>query len=136
MLKLLKKIRDSVLGAYSPNPYRRKEVVHFLSQRPPLTHDEWHRQFAAAQGIPLSFVAWYRDTCSKYFEYDLSGALPDDKLVDDLGFTKATWSDADWDIFEDFEFKYGCELPSLENIETFGQLMESLWLQARMVKAR
>ncbi len=90
MLKFLQKVRDAVRSPYDPNPHRRAEVVCFLAQRPSRSHEEWHREFAAAHGIPLSFVAWYRDTCSKYFEYDLSAALPDDRLVEDLGFGDAT----------------------------------------------
>src|ERR1039458_5139567 len=75
MLKVFQKIADVLRPRYDPNPRRRDEVVRFLAQRPVLTHEEWHRLFAADRGIPLDFVRWFRDTCSKYFEYDLSAAL-------------------------------------------------------------
>jgi len=134
MLKFLQKVRDAVRSPYDPNPHRRAEVVCFLAQRPSRSHEEWHREFAAAHGIPLSFVAWYRDTCSKYFEYDLSAALPDDRLVEDLGFGDATWSDADWDILEDYEAKFGCKRPPLKHVKTFGQFLEALWLHSHAHK--
>jgi AcrR family transcriptional regulator len=127
MLKLLQKVRDAIRSSYDPNPHRRAEVIRFLAERPSRFHDEWHRDFAAARGIPLSFVAWYLDTCSKYFGYDLSAALPDDRLVEDLGFSDATWSDADWDILEDYEAQFGCKSPPLEHVTTFGQFLEALW---------
>jgi hypothetical protein len=125
MLKFIKKIRDAMRSPYDPNPDRRKEVICFLAQRPSRSHEEWQREFVP--DIPLSFVAWYRDTCSKYFEYDLSAALPDDRLVEDLGFYDATWSDADWDILEDYEGEFGCERPPLEHVTTFGQFIDALW---------
>ena len=113
---------------YDPNSDRRSEVVHLLAQRPSRSHEEWQREFAPE--MPLSFITWYRDTCSKYFGYDLSAALPDDRLVEDLGFFDATWSDADWDILEDYEAQFGCKRPALEHITTFGQFIEALWSHA------
>ena len=84
MLQFLQKVRDTMRSPYDPNPHRRSEVVRLLAQRPSRSHEEWQREFAPE--MPLSFIAWYRDTCSKYFGYDLSAALPDDRLVEDLGF--------------------------------------------------
>lgn len=130
MFKFLQKVREAVRSPYAPNPRRREEVIRLLAQRVSRSHEEWHREFAAPRGIPLSFVAWYRDTCSKYFEYDLSAALPDDRLVEDLGFSDATWSDADWDILEDYEAKFHCKRPQLEQVTTFGQFLEALWSYA------
>jgi hypothetical protein len=128
MLKFIQKVRDAMRSPYDPNPHRREEVVRFLAQRPSHSHEEWRREFAPE--IPLSFIAWYRDTCSKYFEYDLSAALPDDRLVEDLGFFDATWSDADWDILEDYEAQFSCKRPPLERVTTFGQFLEALWSHA------
>ena len=105
-----------------------------MAQRPCRSHEEWHREFAAPRGIPLSFVVLYRDTCSKYFEYDLSAALPDDRLVEDFGFGDATWSDADWDILEAYEAEFGCKRPPLEHVTTFGQFIEALWLHSHAHK--
>jgi hypothetical protein len=130
MFKFLQKVRNAVRSPYDPNPHRREEVVRFFAQRPSRSHADWHRDFGAARGIPLSFVAWYRDTCSKYFGYDLSAVLPDDRLVEDLGFFDATWSDADWDILEDYEAQFGCKRPPLEHVTTFGQFLEALWSHA------
>jgi hypothetical protein len=112
---------------YDPNPHRRAEVVRFLAERPSRSHEEWHRDFASSSGIPLSFVVWYRDACSKCFGYDLSAALPDDRLVEDLGLFDATWSDADWDLLEDYEAQFGCKPPPLEHVQTFGQFIEALY---------
>jgi len=108
-------------------------VLHFLAGRTALSHEEWHRRFAADRTISLEFVRWFRDTCSKYFEYDLSAALPDDRLVEDLGMYDATWSDVDLDILEDYEARYRTQLSDdgLGSITTFGQLLEALWLQAQ-----
>ena len=133
MLKVFQKIADVLRPRYDPNPRRRDEVVRFLAQRPVLTHEEWHRLFTADRGIPLDFVRWFRDTCSKYFEYDLSAALPDDRLVEDLGMYDATWGDVDWDILEDYESRYDAKIPSDEQprIKTFGQFLEELWSHAQ-----
>ncbi len=128
MLEFLKKVRDAMRLLYDPNPHRRAEVVRLLGQRTSRSHEEWQREFAS--DIPLSFVAWYRDTCSKYFEYDLSAALPDDRLVEDLGFFDATWNDADWDILEDYEVQFGCNRPLLDHVTTFGQFIQALWSNA------
>ena len=128
MLQFLQKVRDTMRSPYDPNSDRRSEVVHLLAQRPSRSHEEWQREFAPE--MPLSFITWYRDTCSKYFGYDLSAALPDDRLVEDLGFFDATWSDADWDILEDYEAQFGCKRPALEHITTFGQFIEALWSHA------
>ena len=130
MLKFLQKVRDAVMSPYDPNPHRRAGMVRFLAQRASRSHEEWHREFADARGIPLSFVVWYRDTCSKYFGYDLSAALPDDRLIEDLGFFDATWSDADWDILEGYDAEFGCKRPPLEHVTTFGQFLEALWSHA------
>ena len=134
-LKILQKVRSALRSTYDPDPQRRAEVVQFLAQRPSRSHEEWHREFAAARGIPLSFVVWFRDTCSKYFEYDLSAALPEDRLVEDLGFGDATWDDADWDIIEDYEAKFGCKIPSLDHVTTFGQFLGALWSHAHAYNA-
>jgi len=128
MLKFLQKVRDAMRSSYRPNPCRREQVVQFLAQRPSRSHEEWRRDFAPE--IPLSFIAWYRETCSKCFGYDLSAALPDDRLVEDLGFSDATWSDADWDLLEDFEGQFGCKRPALAHVTTFGQFLEALWSHA------
>lgn len=119
-------------GRYAPNPRSREEIVRFLAQRSVLTHEEWHRRFAAGRGIPLDFVHWFRDACSKYFEFDLSAALPEDRLVEDLGMYAATWGDVDWDILEEYESLYGAKIPADEQsrITTFGQFLDELWSHA------
>lgn len=127
MWKLLQTIRQRLKPPYDPDLYRRAEIVHFLSQRPSFAHEEWHRRFAASQGVPLSLVAWFRDACTEYFEYDLSAALPEDRLLEDLGLFSATWGDTDWDILEDYERQFGCKRPPLEHVFTFGQLLQTLW---------
>jgi hypothetical protein len=131
MHKFFLKIADKLRMPYDPSPLRRDEVVRFLSQRPPLSHEEWHRRFAG--GIPLDFVRWFRDACSQYFEYDLSAALPEDRLVEDLGLFDATFSDVDMDILEDYEARYGAKIPDdgQTRITTFGQFLETLWLYAQ-----
>lgn len=127
MRKFLQTIRQALKTPYDPDLGRRAEVTRFLSHRPSFTSEAWHQRFAASHGIPLSFVAWFRDACSKYFEFDLSAALPEDRLVEDLGLFSATWGDADWDILEDYEGRFGCKRPPLENVFTFGQLLQTLW---------
>jgi hypothetical protein len=77
------KIADKLRMPCDPSPQRRDEVIRFLSERKPLLHEEWQRRFAS--DIPLEFVSWFREACSECFEYDLSTALPDDRLVEDLG---------------------------------------------------
>jgi hypothetical protein len=133
MRDLLLKIADRVRMPYHPSPLRRDEVVRFLSQRPSLSHDEWHRRFGAARGVPLDFVDWFRNMCSKNFEFDLSAALPDDRLFEDLGLHDATWGDVGLDIVEDFEERFSVKLPVevSPRITTFGQLMEFLWTYAQ-----
>jgi hypothetical protein len=116
---------------YAPDKKRRDEIVRQLSQRESLSKEEWHRRFAEAKNIPLSFVSWFRDTCSKYFEYDLSAALPEDRLVEDLGLFEATWGDTDWDILEEYEGKFGCDRPRSEEMKTFGKFLETLWSHAQ-----
>lgn len=136
MHKIFNRLADMCRPKYDPNPYRHTEVVRFLSQRQPLSHEEWCRRYAANDGIPLEFVAWFRDACSKYFEFDLSGALPTDRLCDDLGMYDATWGDVDWDILEDYEGEYGAKIPASEQeqIVTFGDLLKALWKHAQIPK--
>jgi hypothetical protein len=121
---------------YAPDKKRRDEIVRQLSQRESLSNEEWHRRFAEAKNIPLSFVSWFRDTCSRYFEYDLPAALPEDRLVEDLGLFEATWGDTDWDILEEYAGEFGCDWPKCEDMKTiakfgdmktFGKLLETLW---------
>ena len=92
---------------------------------------EWHRRFAP--DIPLDFVRWFRDACSQHFEYALSAALPDDRLVEDLGMYDATFSDVDMDILEDYEARYRARIPDdgQTHITTFGQFLRTLWLYAQ-----
>lgn len=125
------KIADKLRMPYDPSPLRRDEVVRFLSARPPLSSEEWHRRFAP--DIPLDFVRWFRDACAQYFEFDLSAALPDDRLVEDLGMYDATFSDVDTDIVEDYEARFGVKLPAEgePSVITFGQLLERLWFYAQ-----
>ena len=129
--KFFLKIADKLRMPYDPSPLRRDEVLCFLSQRPALSHEEWHLRFAP--DIPLDFVRWFRDVCSQYFEYDLSAALPDDRLIEDLGMYDATFSDVDMDILEDYEARYGPKIPddAQTRITTFGQFLETLWLYAK-----
>jgi hypothetical protein len=133
MHRFILKIADTLRMPYDPSPLRRDEVVRFLSQRPTLSHEEWHRRFAASRGIPLDFVIWFRDMCTSNFEFDLSAALPDDRLFEDLGMHDATWSDVALDIVEDFEQRFGVKLPDEvePRITTFGQLLEFLWAYAQ-----
>lgn len=127
MGSLLAKIAAKLPTFYRWSRTRRAEVVEFLSRRQPLTHEEWQRRFAP--DIPLDFVRWFRDACSRYFEFDLSAALPEDRLIEDLGLFYATWPDVDWDIFEDFETKFGAERPreTQPQIVTFGDFLRRLW---------
>jgi hypothetical protein len=131
MGSLLAKIADKLRTPYSWSRTRRAEVVEFLSRRQPLTHEDWQRRFAP--DIPLDFVRWFRDACSRYFEFDLSAALPEDRLIEDLGLFYATWPDVDWDIFEDFEDKFGAERPRdpQPQILTFGDFLRRLWNYAQ-----
>ena len=130
MHKLFLKIADKLRTPYDPSPLRRDEVVRFLAQRPTLTHEEWRRQFAT--GIPLDFVRWFRDACSQYFEFDLSAAVPDDRLIEDLGMYDATFGDIDMDILEDYEARYSAKIPDdcLMRITTYGQFLQTLWFYA------
>ncbi|RII25318.1 MAG: hypothetical protein CXR31_14060 [Geobacter sp.] len=132
MKKIIEKIRELLRSPYDPDPLRRAEVVRNLAVRPHLSNEEWHQQYAASRDIPLDFVSWYRDALSYNFEYDLSAALPEDRLVEDLGMYEATYSDVDFDIFEDFENRFGKKLvlDGLEDISTFGELLEMLWQQS------
>jgi hypothetical protein len=130
MHKFLLRVADKLRMPYDPSPLRRDGVVRFLSQRPSLSHEEWHRRFAA--DIPLDFVSWFRSACSEYFEYDLSAALPEDRLVEDLGKYDATFSDVAMDILEDYEGRYHVRLPVEEepHIQTLGQFLGTLWKYA------
>jgi hypothetical protein len=130
MHKFFLKIADKLRMPYDWSRIRRAEVVHILSQRQPLTHEEWQRRYAPE--IPLEFVSWFRDTCSRYFEFDLSAALPEDRLVEDLGMYRATWPDVDWDILEDYgsRFKSGISSEEQPSIKTFGGLLRALWSHA------
>jgi hypothetical protein len=130
---LLDKLADALRSPYDPNPTRRAAVTKFLSGRTPLTDAEWHSRFAASEGIPLEFVVWFREMCSKNFEFDLSGALPDDKLREDLGMNEATWGDTSWDLIEDYEEHFGVKLPDrvVPPVTTFGQLLKLFWENAR-----
>jgi hypothetical protein len=114
-----------------PDHARLKEVQETLSCRPSLSHDEWHQLYAAKEGIPFEFVVWFRETCSRYFEYDLSAALPDDRLMEDLGMCEATWSDVDDYILNAFERWSGIPMPDDVCFYTFGDFLRSLWIHAK-----
>ena len=131
MRDLFLRIADKLRMPYDPSPRRREEVIKLLTRRPALTHEEWQRRFASH--IPLGFVRWFRDVCSRHFDYDLSCALPGDRLVEDLGMYDATFSDVDMDILEDYEARYDANIPADEqtNITTFGQFLEVLWRHAQ-----
>ena len=129
MPTLLAKIADRMRLPYSWSRIRRAEVIEFLSRRQPLTHEEWQQRFAP--DIPLDFVCWFRDACSRYFEFDLSAALPSDRLIEDLGMFDATWPDVSWDILEDFGTKFRAEIPEDEpRVLTFGDFLHILWKYA------
>jgi len=102
---------------YGPNPKRRREVIRMLSQRPVLSDEDWHQRFYSETTIPLTFTTWVRKALSKYFGYDLSRAVPDDRLVRDLGLYEATWDDTHWDIFEDFQGTFDTDLPPQDDLE-------------------
>jgi hypothetical protein len=125
MRNVLQQLAELPCSLFQPDLRRREEVVRFLSERPALTHEEWHRRFVAERGIPLEFVRWFRNTCSKHFEYDLSAALPADRLVEDLGMCEATWGDVEWEIWE----ACGGRLPPEDHarIATLGELFQQLW---------
>jgi hypothetical protein len=48
---VLQQLAEMPPGCFEPGLRRREEVVGFLSERPALTHEEWHRRFAASGGI-------------------------------------------------------------------------------------
>ena len=131
MRNVFLKIADKLRMPYDPSPVRRNEVVRRLSQRPRLAHKDWHDRFAP--DIPLAFVSWFREACSQYFDYDLSAALPGDRLIEDLGMYDATFGDVDMDILEDYEARYGVKLPDKDqaSITTFGELLRVLWLSTQ-----
>ena len=129
MPNLLDKIVDRMRTRYSWSRVRRAEVVEFLSRRQPMSHEEWQRRFAL--DIPLDFIYWFRNTCSRYFEFDLSAALPDDRLIEDLGMFHATWPDVDVDVLEDFGSKFRAKIPEDEpRVLTFGDFLRTLWKYA------
>ena len=131
MHRFFLKVADKLRMPYDPSPLRRDEVVRFLSARPALSNEEWQHRFAP--DTPLEFVRWFRDACSQYFEYDLSAALPDDRMIEDLGMYDATFSDVDMDIVEDYEARFGVKLPAEAQppVFTFGQLLQRLWFYAQ-----
>jgi hypothetical protein len=133
MHKFFLKIAEKLRMPYDPSPLRREDVVRFLAGRPRFSHEDWQHRFAP--DIPLDFVRWFRDACSQHFEYDLSAALPDDRLVEDLGMYDATFSDVDMDILEGYEARYHAKIPDDEQtkITTFGQFLRIFWLHAHDV---
>ena len=133
MRNLILRIADAFRSSYNPSPLRKAEVTELLAGRAALSHEDWFRRFAKDRGIPLHFVVWFRETCSRCFGYDLSAALPDDRLLEDLGARDATWSDLDLDILEEYKEYYGVPFPTEQRkpIRTFGELLDALWSHAR-----
>jgi hypothetical protein len=129
--KVFRSIANVFRNTYDPDKAVRSKVICDLADRPSMSDQEWHTRFASAHGIPLSFVIWFRKVCSDSFGYDLSAALPDDRLIEDLGLFGGTWDDVDLDILEDYEFKFGLDLQddALREVETFGEFILSLWEQ-------
>ena len=131
MLKFFQQLKSIFSNFYDPNMNRRKEVELFLSNRTTLTDEEWYSQYSNEIGASLEFIQWFRSTCTNVFGYNLSSAIPSDRLIEDLGMYKATWGDVDWDLLEIFEGEYGLTVPETElsSAKTFGELLNTLWIQ-------
>ncbi len=129
--EILTAIASRFRSQCGPDQSRRAQVIESLARREQLSHAEWHQRYAAAEGIPFEFVAWFRDTCSRYFEFDLSAALPTDRLVEDLGMCEATWSDVDDYILNAFERWSGVPIPEDITFYTFGDFLGCLWMHSR-----
>jgi hypothetical protein len=115
---------------YGPSSKRRREVIQMLSQRPALSDEDWHQQFYSETNIPSTFTAWVRKAFSTYFGYDLTRAVPGDRLTQDLGLFEATWGDTDWDIFEEFQAVFDADLPNqddLDKIVTLDDFIRIFW---------
>lgn len=115
---------------YGPNPKKRREVIQMLSQRPVLSDEDWHQRFYSETSIPTTFTARVRKVLSTYFGYDLTRAVPGDRLVRDLGLFEATWDDTDRDIFEEFQVTFDADLPrqdDLDKIVTLDDFIRIFW---------
>ncbi|MAG55634.1 MAG: hypothetical protein CMJ83_05015 [Planctomycetes bacterium] len=122
-------IRDAIarVGSYGPNLERRYEVSVRLAQLPSLSDAEWITQRSGSTPIPPAFVSWFRKCLEECFEFNLSAAAPDCRLVEDLGMFDATWSDVTWDIDDAFESAFGFQIvhatgdddPDIETLEDY-----------------
>jgi len=89
----------------------RKEVVTSISSRPILSDSQWKAKFYPTADIPESFITWFRQSISNCWGFDLSQAVPTDRLAEDLGLGTATWNDTYLDIVEDLMDTYKVSMP-------------------------
>jgi hypothetical protein len=113
----------------------REEVVTRLASRPILSDSQWKEEFYPTAEIPESFITWFRQSISKCWGFDLSQAIPTDRLVEDLGLGTATWNDTYLDIVEDLMDAYEVSMPESrglldKSITTLDDMFHLFWKHA------
>jgi hypothetical protein len=110
----------------------REEVVTRLASRPILSDSQWKAEFYPTAEIPESFITWFRQSISKCWGFDLSQAVPTDRLVENLGLGTATWNDTYLDIVEDLMDAYEVTMPESQglldkSITTLDDMFHLFW---------
>jgi hypothetical protein len=118
----------------------REEVVTRLASRPILSDSQWKAEFYPTAEIPESFITWFRQSISKGWGFDLSQAVPTDRLVEDLGLGTATWNDTYLDIVEDLMDAYEVTMPDSKglldkSISTLDDMLQLFWEHASRARA-
>jgi len=113
----------------------REEVVARLARRVALSDPQWKAEFYPDADIPENFISWFRQSISKWWELDLSRAVPSDRLTDELGLGVATWNDTYQDVVEDLMDSYGVTMPEsrellYDPIATLDDMLRLFWKHA------
>jgi hypothetical protein len=118
-------------GPLGPHRAARRSIKAKLAVRPNLSDTEWASRLEPAVAVPAAFVGWFRRSASRAFGFDLSAALPSDRLMEDLGLYEATWSDAEMDVDVDVECDFNVQIPDdsarRKAIQTLGAWAEYYW---------
>lgn len=106
-------------GTLSPDFGVRQRINRALSDRPPLSFDQWFAAFYQPQGVTDAVALFAYQHLNQYSGLEISRVQPTDRLDKDLCWTAVCWFDWDCQLCDDIHQQFGVDVS--DNLESFAQ---------------
>jgi len=110
----------------SPDPRACEKLDFLLATREDLSKEAWFQSSCKDQEVRADVLAFLYQFFRDFLDIPFGRLRPDDRLVEDIQLWRATWSDWDFDLVENFEDTFETDPfmhPEVEKMRTVMDLL-------------